>query len=359
VDSALAQRYGQTEVIVVDDGSTDDSPAIVDSYADRLRVIHKVNGGQASAMNVGFAASHGQVVIFLDADDLLLPEAAGTVAAAFATRPDLAKVEYPLAIMDADGQRTGQIIPPTHVPRLSGDMRRYELTAPFDMVWMGPSGTAYARGVLEQIMPIPQAYARGGADWYLAHVASLHGPVLFLGEVGACYRIHSANAFAGHNLDLHRVAHTVEIMRLTVASIEAEARRLGLSPPGGWRGGILSFTYLAHRLILARLGAHSAAEPPEARLHLVRLGLVALARRQDVCLTLKVAMELWLVATAIAPRLWAKRLARSMLFSEERPGYVNRLLGVVHLWHTYQRRRAARDRPEGGAMVFARGVGRA
>ena len=78
IDSALAQRHPRTRVIVVDDGSTDHSPAVVARYGDRITAVLKQNGGQASAFNEGWARCRGDAVIFLDADDLLLPDAAGT-----------------------------------------------------------------------------------------------------------------------------------------------------------------------------------------------------------------------------------------------------------------------------------------
>src|SRR3954462_14555576 len=75
IDSAVAQDYRNSEIIVVDDGSTDRSRGIIASYGSRLTAIYKQNGGQASALNAGFAASRGEIIIFLDADDLLLPNA--------------------------------------------------------------------------------------------------------------------------------------------------------------------------------------------------------------------------------------------------------------------------------------------
>src|SRR5437870_11095985 len=75
IDSALAQTYPATEVIVVDDGSTDHSRELVLGYGDRIRAVLKENGGQASAFNAGFNVSRGDVLFFLDSDDLLLPSA--------------------------------------------------------------------------------------------------------------------------------------------------------------------------------------------------------------------------------------------------------------------------------------------
>ncbi|HEX3723208.1 MAG TPA: glycosyltransferase, partial [Nitrolancea sp.] len=103
IESALNQSYEHTEVIVVDDGSTDTSREIISSYADRVVPVFKENGGQASAFNVGFAHSHGDIVIFLDSDDRLLPHIAAEVVRVFESEPRSAKVQYRLDMIDATG----------------------------------------------------------------------------------------------------------------------------------------------------------------------------------------------------------------------------------------------------------------
>lgn len=77
IDSVLAQTYPNWEMIVVDDGSKDNGPAIVNSYVEkdsRIHLIQQPNGGSASARNAGIKASCGRYVCFLDSDDLWLPE---------------------------------------------------------------------------------------------------------------------------------------------------------------------------------------------------------------------------------------------------------------------------------------------
>jgi len=74
VDSVVNQSYKNLEIILVDDGSTDDSSDILDSYAindDRIRVIHKENGGVSSARNAGLKAANGDYIMFIDGDDRL------------------------------------------------------------------------------------------------------------------------------------------------------------------------------------------------------------------------------------------------------------------------------------------------
>ena len=85
VDSALAQSFRDLEIILVDDGSTDGSSAICDSYAaqdSRVQVIHQSNAGLSAARNAGMAAARGDYIAFLDADDYLRPDAYEKLCAA-------------------------------------------------------------------------------------------------------------------------------------------------------------------------------------------------------------------------------------------------------------------------------------
>ena len=95
IDSAPAQSYPDTEVVVVDDASRDHSREIIQSYGKRVvPVLQERNGGQGAAFNAGFRACQGDVVLFLDADDWLYPDAAARVVAAFS--PGVAQVQFRL-----------------------------------------------------------------------------------------------------------------------------------------------------------------------------------------------------------------------------------------------------------------------
>src|SRR6202007_291490 len=79
LESALAQSYGSCEVIVVDDGSTDETAKVAAAF-NRIRYLSQTNRGLAAARNAGLKASAGRYLVFLDADDRLLPDAVATGA---------------------------------------------------------------------------------------------------------------------------------------------------------------------------------------------------------------------------------------------------------------------------------------
>ena len=79
IRSALDVRWPDKEVIVCDDGSTDDSRDVIESFGDRIKKVYKANGGQPSAANAAFPLTTGDIIFFLDSDDLLLPQAAEVV----------------------------------------------------------------------------------------------------------------------------------------------------------------------------------------------------------------------------------------------------------------------------------------
>src|SRR5712692_386616 len=180
IDSALNQSYPNVEVIVVDDGSTDHSRGIIASYGDRIIPVLKENGGQGSAFNAGFAVSRGEVVFFLDSDDMLLPTAVERAVTLF-QNPDVVKVHWFLLEIYENGEKTGDLVP-------RGSLSEDPPT----------TGNAWARRFLERVLPVPEAGFKIAADLYLLELAPLFGRIRTILDPQGLYRMHGQNVSFTH-----------------------------------------------------------------------------------------------------------------------------------------------------------------
>jgi glycosyltransferase involved in cell wall biosynthesis len=331
IDSALCQRYPAIEVIVVDDGSTDGSHDIIHGYEKRILSIFKQNGGQASAMNAGFLQSQGEIVIFLDADDVLVPTIAQHVVDAFQTSANVAKVMYRMEVIDAAGKPTGEIKPEPHLPLRSGDLRQYILSSPFDMTWMATSGNAFSAKILKEILPIPEQDFRIMADFYLSHLTPLLGLVIFLSEIGAYYRLHESNNFARRtrNVDLAQIRAYILYAHKTCTYIYQIADKLKLEQRPDHVRELFSVSILSKRLTSLKLdpGRHPIEDDTTWRLF--QAGVTASWRRFDVSWLMKLLYILWFTVMLPAPKPVAYWLASVFSFPERRQ-ILNRYLGAFH-----------------------------
>jgi glycosyltransferase involved in cell wall biosynthesis len=194
IDSALRQTCPVAEVIVVDDGSTDQSREIIARYGDQIVPLLKDNGGMGSTYNRGFPASRGELVIFLDADDMLAPSAVESALAVF--RPGVAKVHWPLYEVDGDGTPTGAVVP--RRPLQEGDLLA-ALIADGPDAYLSPptSGNAWARDFLASVLPMSEAAFRQHADMYLATLAPVFGQIRAVPVPLGYYRVHGGNDYVG------------------------------------------------------------------------------------------------------------------------------------------------------------------
>ncbi|WP_429316196.1 glycosyltransferase family 2 protein [Paraburkholderia sp. GAS448] len=186
IDSALTQTVGTTTVMVIDDGSTDNSREIIHSYGDRINAVFQDNGGQVAAYNHALQRVDTPWVIFLDADDLLYPDAVKEVIAAFASG-DFVKVQFKLQVMTADGTRTGVTVPQSGAVAGCGALLRKG--------WLYPSppgsGNAYRVDALKRIFPVPVTTDNiYGADFYAIYGVALIGNVCAIDHALGGYRVH-------------------------------------------------------------------------------------------------------------------------------------------------------------------------
>ncbi len=192
IESALLQTYAPTEVIVVDDGSVDHSRGVIAGYGGRITPVLKENGGQASAFNAGFARSTGDVILFLDSDDMLLPTAVENVTKLF-NDPEVVKVHWHLRVVDEHGRGTGQLRPKSPLPH--GDLREVVFRlGPATQISAPTSGNAWSRRFLDRVFPVPDQVYQISADKYLIELAPFFGLLGRVEEPQSLYRLHGDNS---------------------------------------------------------------------------------------------------------------------------------------------------------------------
>jgi glycosyltransferase involved in cell wall biosynthesis len=191
IDSALAQDYPNLEIVVVDDGSTDESRLVIASYASKITPVLKPNGGQASALNAGFAVSQGDIVCLLDSDDWFIPGKVRALAEAFATCGEAGWVFHPLQRIFPDGSIESKSMAKTQFIDECEHATRYGklyTTAP------PTSGLSFKRKLLERLLPMPEEI-RITSDDYLKLAAMSLSPGVYLNTDLAVQRIHDSNAY--------------------------------------------------------------------------------------------------------------------------------------------------------------------
>lgn len=245
IDGALAQTWQPLEVVVVDDGSIDESWMLILSYGERVRAIRQANAGQGAAYNACFAASRGDWVLFLDADDLLDPDAVERMMAA--AGPDVAKVQCFLRYIGSDGDTLGGSVPYiAHDGDVTPIARRFGHYA-------GPpaSGNLYRRSAIEPYFPMPAEVWRRGADTVPFVLSAFHGRVATVNETLGSYRLHTdrntRNGVLGNrNRSLADALRQSTRRRSAVQDWGSRCGRIAWTPeraalPWDWRMRVLSW----------------------------------------------------------------------------------------------------------------------
>lgn len=324
IRSAMDQQHldGPVEVVVVDDGSSDDSPTVLAGFGSAIDVIRLEGRGQAGAMNAGFERTRAPVVIFLDADDRLHEDVGARVLPRF-DDPAVARVHYPLRRVDVRGEPIGGTVPPVLDALPDGDLRRAVLARTDDLAWQPTSGNAYARAALERVFPLPEAGYRISADHLVNAQTALLGRVERLGTPAGDYRLHGANADARSSFDLERTRGIVARSAETQGHVRELAGRLGLASGPARRLATRtgapawvstgSVTTAANRLVSLRLAGDEHPLEGDVRRTAWIDGVRAALRRDDLPWTRRGAAGAFVTALAIVPRALLPRLAGRFL----------------------------------------------
>jgi glycosyltransferase involved in cell wall biosynthesis len=220
IDSVLAQTLSKDdmEVIIVDDGSTDDTPERIKKYEDRIIYIRKENGGQASAFNSGIAHARGEIIALLDSDDYWAPDKLKIAADHFRNNGNLDIFYHNLQIVDISGipvRPYATDIPAASVPEKID-------TASFLKGFIKPfpptSGMTLRKSCLDIIMPVPEHYDIC-ADTYIHYLAYLNArEILFVPDMHGYYRMHGNNNFLNGD-EVNKLNHIIRIYSLLVGDL--------------------------------------------------------------------------------------------------------------------------------------------
>jgi glycosyltransferase involved in cell wall biosynthesis len=196
LDSVSAQSFADYEIIVVDDGSSDNTSAVVDHWirnftarnTQRVVLLRTENGGQSAALEHGIGFSTGKYICLLDSDDRWLATKLEAVRQIAVEQPDAVMICHPVVIMGPAGEATGRIRPSR--AKLSGGDLRARVRQTGRSVAAVTSGVVIREDVLQELLPFPTKSFRFGADGYITTGASLRGRVATTDEPLAMYRIH-------------------------------------------------------------------------------------------------------------------------------------------------------------------------
>ncbi len=193
IDSALNQTYQNIEVIVVDDGSEDESREIISKYGNLIVPIFKENGGQPSNYNAGFAKSTGEIICFLDSDDMFVPDKIEKVIKTFKSSEEIGWCFHSMQLIDVDNNTLPITNTPNYVTR-ECDFRPLISAGRIPPHVPPCSGLCFRRSLLDKILPMPAPKIITNNDYYVKFMAVGLSKGFILSDALTLQKIHGNNS---------------------------------------------------------------------------------------------------------------------------------------------------------------------
>lgn len=186
VDSALSQTYSSYEVIVIDDGSTDETCSVLRPYNGRIQYICQDNQGVSSARNHGIRIARGEFISFLDSDDYFLPNKLAEQISAFEIMPSLGILHSGWRMVNEEGQKVKDVEPWSYAPQL--DLERWLLWKP---VLLG--AMMFRKEYLEKAGGFDTSLRQAEDVDLTLRLALMGCKAVWLRKPTVCYRLHGGN----------------------------------------------------------------------------------------------------------------------------------------------------------------------
>lgn len=214
IESAFRQTYTVSEIVVSDDGSSDNSCDVVESYASRdarVKLVRGAHGGMAACLNGAYAASSGDVLCLLDADDVFLPGKVEAVVNAFRDNKDAGFCTHRALLMDHKGRRRG-VYPLGSLP--AGDCAFSTFSNAGILMGLPPTtNLSLRREVAERLFPL-SVELTGYAEQMIHRLAPFVTKLCSAGAALAEWRQHGKNDQKATRVTLKRLDRELEVMML-------------------------------------------------------------------------------------------------------------------------------------------------